>query len=260
VVDHIVEPEIAVHHGRAALRRHVVRQPGDEIVHGRNALGLGGAILPRPARDLPLNVVARLAEALEPHSAVINGVQERNDAVELVPDGEALGLCHAGERLIPEHPAVDVIHQVECRADDGSILTQQVRPRHRKAGGMQRAYDGVLPVDGMCRRQQGAGRLAPQHKTPAVGPRHPVGGIRLPAPELLDPERAPEALDATLKVFLQGFNVEQESLLDGFGADELLEHRIARRAHASPARCSGRSGRDGARALQFTLKDICCTA
>ena len=70
----------------SGLRRNVLRQPGDEVVHRLHRLGLRGLVLLGPARDLALDVVAGLAEVLQADGAVIDGVQLRDDAVQLVPD------------------------------------------------------------------------------------------------------------------------------------------------------------------------------
>src|SRR5262249_5530948 len=66
---------VATYSCRARLRRNVLRQPGDQIVHRSYLLGLRCLVLARPTRDLTLNVVSRFSESLKPNDAEIDGVQ-----------------------------------------------------------------------------------------------------------------------------------------------------------------------------------------
>src|SRR5262249_42919624 len=124
------------------------------------------------------------AESLQPNFFEVNRVKASDYAIELVPDRAALGFRHAGKRLVPEHAALDEIHDVERRADDRLVLAQDVRPRHGKPGRMQRLDDLVLPVHRVSRRQQLARGLATHDEAAAVCGGDPVGGIRLAAFEL----------------------------------------------------------------------------
>src|SRR5437588_7503587 len=216
----VVEPEVAVHHRGPGLRRNVLRQPADEVVHRLDALGHGSLVLLGPACDLALDVVARLAEALEPDAAIVERMQPGDDAVQLVPEGMALRARHSGQRLIPQHATLDEIHDVEGRAKHRLVLAQRVRPRHGKTGGVQRADDAVLAPDRMRRGQQLAGGLAPQHEAPPVGGGDAVGGIGLAALELLEPAH-PE-----LQILFEALDIDAMPVLDGLGADELLEHQL----------------------------------
>src|SRR5262245_51314974 len=182
--DHVIEAEIPMYYCRASLRRNVLRQPGDQIVHRSYLLGLRCLVLARPTRDLTLDVVSRFSESLKPNDAEIDGGQYRNDAVQLAPDREALRFGHAGKRLVPEHPAFDVVHYVKRSADNRIVLAQHIWPRHRKAGRVQRMQDCEFSVDGVRRRQQLSGRLPPQNQTPAVRCSDAVGRIRLTSFEL----------------------------------------------------------------------------
>src|SRR5437660_957240 len=214
----VVEPEVAVHHRGPGLRRNVLRQPADEVVHRLDALGHGSLVLLGPACDLALDVVARLAEALEPDAAIVERMQPGDDAVQLVPEGMALRARHSGQRLIPQHATLDEIHDVEGRAKHRLVLAQRVRPRHGKTGGVQRADDAVFALDRMRRGQQLAGRLAPQHEAPPVGGGDAVGGIGLAALELLEPAH-PE-----LQILFEARDIDAMPVFNGLGADELLEH------------------------------------
>ena len=62
VDDAIVEPEVAMDDGGARIRRAGAGQPGDELVHLGDRLGLRGAVLLAPALDLPRHIALRLAE------------------------------------------------------------------------------------------------------------------------------------------------------------------------------------------------------
>ena len=109
----IVHAVVAVDDRRRALRRHVRRQPVDQPVHRRDRLGLRGAVLPAPARDLAAHVVAGTAEIAEPDRLVIDRVQGGDDRVHRIrtsrrarpgrrsPAGAGPRRC--GRRDIPSH-------------------------------------------------------------------------------------------------------------------------------------------------------------
>ena len=78
-------------------------------------------------------------------------------------------LRHAGQRLVPQHAALDAVHDVEGGADDRLVLAQHVGPRHREAHAMQRLDHLVLAVDRVRRGQELAGRLAAQRIALAAG-------------------------------------------------------------------------------------------
>ncbi len=132
----VVEAVVAMHHRRAGLGRNVMGQPGDKMVHGLDFRSLRGAVLPAPALHLPCDVVARLAEGLEPDRTVIDRMQERDDAVLLVPDAGALGARHPGKRRVPEHASLDIVHDVERGADHALVLAQHLGSRDRKTNSM----------------------------------------------------------------------------------------------------------------------------
>src|SRR5207244_1317186 len=74
------------------------------------------------------------------------------------------------------------------------------------------------------RREELARRLAPQDKAPAIGGRDAIRRVGLAALELLD------VLDLELQVRLERAQIDAVALLDGLGADKLLEH-IPREAY-----------------------------
>src|SRR5207253_2714348 len=169
-------------------------------------------------RDLALDVVAGLTECFQSQRAVVEQVQPGDDAIQLVPDREALRLRHSRQTLVPENAALDIVHDVERRADDRVVLAERMRPRHRKAGAMQCRDHAVLAVHGVRRWQQFARRLAAQYEPSTVHRGEKVRRIRLSALELL------EARKAQAEVFFERAGIDAMPLLDRLRADELLEH------------------------------------
>ena len=134
----VVEPVVAVHDAHLRLvaraRRNVRRQPFDEPVHRLDRLGDRGEVLLGPAADLALEVVARLAVVGQADAGRLDRVQRGDDAVHLVVDRGAAGVVERRQRLVPEHAAVDELHDVEGAADDALVFAQQVHARHRHVG------------------------------------------------------------------------------------------------------------------------------
>src|SRR3712207_7484184 len=54
-----------------------------------------------------------LHDALPIYRVVVDRMQLRDDAIELIPDLAALRPRHARQRLIPQHSALDVVHEIE---------------------------------------------------------------------------------------------------------------------------------------------------
>ena len=92
-------------------------------------------------------------------------------------------------------------------------------------------FENVLPIHGgarslrekqavasVRRREELSRGLAPQRVSLAVGGGDPVGRVGLPAFELLYPG------NLQAEVFLEDSLVDPVPLLDGLGADELIEH------------------------------------
>ncbi len=80
--------------------RNVARQPGDQVVHRLDDVGLRALVLFGPASDLALEVVAGLAEVAEPDRRVVDAMQPCQDVVHLVVDGGALGAVDSGNLRI----------------------------------------------------------------------------------------------------------------------------------------------------------------
>ena len=198
--DQVVEPVVAMHHRDLRVvargRGQVRRQPVDQPVHLGNRLGDRGLVLTAPARDLALEVAARAAVVAQADRQRIDPVQRGDHPVHLVVDRAALGRRHARQRLVPQHPALDMLHQVEGAADHRLVLAQQQHARHRHLGGGQRAHHPVLALDRVRRGQQlrRRSRLGAHHPLPG-GRAQPEGRVGLAAAELLDLQRAVEAVE-----------------------------------------------------------------
>ncbi len=156
VEDQVVEPVVAVHDAGDLFRlvRHVLRQPVDQAVHGRDRLGLRQFVLLAPALDLAREVVARLAVVGQADGGVVHAVQRGDHAVHFVVDRRALGAGHAGQGLVPQHAALHELHDVEGAADHGLVLAQRTHPGDRHVRPGERIHHAVLALDGVRRRQQ----------------------------------------------------------------------------------------------------------
>src|SRR5688500_2205428 len=64
-VHRVLKSIVTMRDGNGFVRRHKLRQSFDQSFHLGEELGLGVAILLRPAVDLPLKIVARPAISLE---------------------------------------------------------------------------------------------------------------------------------------------------------------------------------------------------
>ena len=224
----------------------VVGQPRDQPVHLRDGLGDGRLVLLAPALDLAAEVVARAAEVRQAHRLDLDVVQRRQHPVHLVVHGGALARLQARQRLLPEHPAVDEVHHIEGPADDGFVVTQHMHARHRHAAEGQRVHHAELTLDGVGRRQQLGQR-------PGLGPHHILapgrdqleGGVRLPALELLDRQRASEARQPGGEPARECVGVEGMLLRDSAAACELLHGMSLLTLRRCRAACRATAPRDG---------------
>ena len=256
----VVQAEVAVHDGCAAVvargGRDVLGQPGNELIHLGDRLGDGGLVLAAPAADPALEVVPGLAVVGQAQRGKVHTVKGGNDAVHLVVDGGALGLVHAGQGLLPQHAALDEVHQVKGAADDGLVLTQAVHAGHWHLGGSQGLHDAELAFYGVRRRQQlGHWPGLGAHHIGALRGAQLVGGVGLPAWEFAQLQRPFKAAEVLAQVGLQGMEVEGVCLC-GLVGHVRLQCLAARRAWAWPARakvrlicrCRLRSAASGLRA------------
>ena len=121
VEDQVVEPVVAMHDaGLAAVAGtggQVAWQPGHQAVHLGDGLGDRGRVLLAPAADLTLEIVAGTAKIGQTDRTNVHVVQACQHPVHLVVEGPSFCRRQARQRLLPEHPALDKVHQVEGAAD-----------------------------------------------------------------------------------------------------------------------------------------------
>ena len=194
-------------------------QPGDQTLHLVDRLGLGGAILFRPALDLARHVVLAAPEIAEPDRRRLERMQPRDRGVHGVIDRAAFGRGAARHLRLPEHAALDMAHDVEGGADNLRVVAIEHRRRHGKFLRMQRTDDAEFAVDRVRGGQELAGRLAAQHVS-ARRRLQQIGRVRLPALELAHAERAGKALHARRKISLQPRRIEAQRRRDVLGAGE----------------------------------------
>ncbi len=219
----VVEAVVAVHDGGFVGGRNILRQPGDHVVHRLDLHGLRGDVLLAPAPDLALDVAAGLAEIRKADFLVVHAVQQRDDAVELFPDGFPLRLCHSRQRLVPQYAPVDAIHEIEGGADHRIVFAEYIGLRYRKSYRVQCLDHLELAIHCVRGGQQLAGRLAAQRVALAARG-DAVSGVRLAALELLDLERSAESLHLVLQEILQAPGVDAMAFFNGLYADELVGH------------------------------------
>ena len=106
-----------MHEARRLRRRQVRRQPGDQPLHVFDLSGLRGAVLFRPALDLPRHIIFAAAVIGKPDRRRIETVQPGDRRVHGVIDLRALGRIGRGHFRFPEHAALDMGHDKERRAD-----------------------------------------------------------------------------------------------------------------------------------------------
>ena len=100
--NHVVETIVAVRERIARILRNIFRQPLDQIFHRFDFFGLRGAILFDPTRDLPLDVISRLAEIGKAHLSRIDGMQRSDSAIQFAIVRAPLLESHVGKIRIPK--------------------------------------------------------------------------------------------------------------------------------------------------------------
>ncbi len=184
----VVEAVIAVDDAHRRSRRQMRRQPADQPFHLRDRIGLGGAILLRPAFDLARDVVVAAAEVAESERGRIERMQPRERGVHGVVDRRALSGLRVRHVRLPDDAALDVVHEIERRAGDAGIVAIKHRRGHGKASRIERAGHAELAVDRVRGRKQLARRLAPQHVA-ARRRLQKISGVGLAAFELPHAQR-----------------------------------------------------------------------
>ena len=163
------------------------RKPGHQPLHLVDLFDLGGTVLLRPALDLTPDIILAPAEIRQTERRRIQSMEPRERGIHRVIDRRALARLGIGYVRLPDHATVDMAHHIKRRADDAGLIAEEHRRGDGKALGMERADDPELAVDRMRGRQQLARRLAAQHEA-TRGRLQQIGGIRLPALELLHPQ------------------------------------------------------------------------
>jgi hypothetical protein len=139
-----------------------------QLLDARHLAAAGRVELLAPAADLPGVEALRAAEVGEPDRGRVQRVQV-GEGVHQREHQRAHRL--RAHRLQRGHVAVDraldVLHQVERRADHVQVRAEQHGPRGREAGRRERVQDPVLPDHVVGGRQDVTERRPAQH--PAVG-------------------------------------------------------------------------------------------
>ncbi len=192
---------------RRAVGGQALGQPGNQPVHRGVARTVGFGILPRPARHLPGEVIARPAIIAQTHRQWIDAV-EHGQRVDLgIIDGAPFRRTGIGQATVPQYAALDHVHDIEGRTDDRFVLAQRIGTRHRKVGLAERMDDAEFAVHGMGRCQQLTGRLAAQHIAPGGGAQL-IGRVGLAAGETQHFERAGEPLDRPVHPVAEPYGIQ----------------------------------------------------
>ncbi len=139
------------------------RQRSNQLVHGCDRFRLTRAVLLAPARDLPREIIAGLAVVAEAGRVHVEPCERDQCVDRIAVDGLARRRCEIGRRRIPLHATRHETHHIERAADDTVVFAQMqwCGDRHRTA--LQRGEHAELAIDRVRRREQLAGRLAPEH-------------------------------------------------------------------------------------------------
>ena len=215
--DHVVEAVVAMDDRGLVIDRAALGQPGDELVHLVDLGRLAGPVLLGPAVDLAGEIVAGLAVVGEAHSRIVDIVQGRQGVDLGLVDRPPLGRLIVGQSAVPKDAALDVLHDVEDRADDVLVHAKRIGLGHREVSLVQARDHLELAIHGMGAGQQLARRLAAQDVL--LGRRDQlVGRVGLAALELADLQRAGIALDIGLQPGGQLGLVDRVARVDRLGA------------------------------------------
>ena len=120
------------------------------------------------AAQLALEVARRLAEALQARVAPVDGVDLDQRIDELLADAPAvLGAVERGGHRARDDVALDALHDVERRADDGGVVAHREHGGHARAAGQGRQH-ARLAQDVVRAGRQRAARRTAQHDVGAV--------------------------------------------------------------------------------------------
>jgi len=173
----------------SVVRRQVPWQPFGDRLEDADPLARRFPQLLRPARELPLEIIARPPEIGEPDFFRPDGMQLRHGFGHGEIDLTAPLRRQARQGAVVEDAPLQPLHQVEGRAEQLLVLVVEHRARNRDIGGGQRLDDAVLAVDGMRAAQDRPGRLLAQHHA-APAEIDEIGGVGLAATDPLQRQLA----------------------------------------------------------------------
>jgi hypothetical protein len=135
--------------GGARLLGKRFRQESDQPFHLGHIVGFGIAILAGPARDLPLEIIAGLAEIGEVgrHRIDIVKVGERID--QLIVHAAARRGVEVRQSAVGVRTALRKLHHVEDGTDDGRIVTQCQWLGHREIERFECREQPIFAIDRM---------------------------------------------------------------------------------------------------------------
>src|SRR6185436_7279444 len=125
----------------------MVGQPRDQPLHVIDPLGLRSTILSAPALDLARHIILATTEISEAKRRWIEAVQLRQRRTERAIDGGPLGGSRIGNIGLPEDAALDIIHQIERRADNAGVVAIVQGLRDRKTLRGQRGDYPEFAID-----------------------------------------------------------------------------------------------------------------
>lgn len=133
-----------------------------------------------PRLNLAVVKAARLPVLPQPNLFVVDGVEARQRLNRGLPHGGPLLRAHVGQRKILDDAAVQKLHNVERRADDGVVLAEAVGLRDGDVGVFEGMHDAVLALDFVRRLgDKFAGGLFAHDKLARVGGRDLVRRVGL---------------------------------------------------------------------------------
>ena len=176
---HVADAEVAVAQRLQLAVGHALGQPRDDAIERRVVVVAAPELRPLlgPALQLSREVVAGPAVVGEADRCDVEAVDRRHRADHRIEQRRALVARQPRCRELVEHAAVELLHQVERRAEHFAVGAVVQRSRHRHVGVAQRAEHAVLAVDRVRRRQHHPARLLAQHRLPPTAAQE-VGGVR----------------------------------------------------------------------------------
>ena len=214
-------------------------QEGDQPLHFRDIVGLRVAVLPRPARHLPFEIIAGFAEIAQLGGFWVDRVQIGERIDELLVHSPPRVRIEVGKRAIGVGPALRQLHHVKHRSDHIGVAAKRERCRHRKVERVKRRKKPIFAIDCVRRGKQPAEGLAPQHIIARRGT-NAVGWVRLARREFDQLEWSAEPFDI-------GLEPRPECLF----VQRLLAHRCFLNSRRAIARRCTSSGPSASRSVRI---------